>query len=147
METMINFSKPKRIIDRIVLHCSASDVSAHDDISVITAWHKERNIIPVGYHYFIKRSGDIQQGRDIELPAEANPPHNRFSIAICLHGLKTFTDEQFMSLRQLVWIILRDIHVPIQGHCEINPNKTCPCFDYRKVLSLDEKGYETDSVV
>jgi len=135
----MDFEKPKRIIDRIVLHCSASDRPKDDNISVISEWHRIRNIIPVGYHYFIKSDGEIQLGRSPEIPAEANPPHNRRSIAICLHGLTTFTDHQFISLRLLVWIILKVLgRIPVVGHCEINPNKTCPVFDYRKVLSLDK---------
>lgn len=63
-----------RNIDLIVLHCSDSSNSDHNDISVIDAWNKDRGFlrkrIPAnavnkqeksgGYHFFIKKDGTIQ---------------------------------------------------------------------------------------
>lgn len=135
------FTKPKRRIDRVFIHCSASDNPIHDDISVIRDWHVNDNKwSDVGYHYFIQANGNIQAGRDIEVVPAAQKGNNAHTIAICLHGLSHFTMDQLLSLKALC----ADIHqqlpqVSFHGHCEVAP-KTCPNFDYKQVLSLGEGG-------
>ena len=56
-----------REINKIIVHCSDSDVKAHDDISVIKGWYvNERNFNDVGYHFFFyKKDGTVQKGRDL----------------------------------------------------------------------------------
>ena len=62
------FEKPSRTVDKVFIHASDSDWKHHDDISVIRKWHVDENGWgDVGYHYFIKRNGTIQKGRDLEL--------------------------------------------------------------------------------
>lgn len=134
-----------RLVDTVFIHCSASDNPKHDDISVMTIWHLERGFNGVGYHYFIKKDGTIQIGRDLERPSAAQKGYNSHSIAICLHGLKKnkFTEAQFKSLRELCMDINKDYKglMRFRGHCEVNEHKTCPVFDYKKVLNLDKNGY------
>lgn len=137
------FNKPNRPIDRVFIHCSASDNPAHDDIEVIRQWHRERGWSNIGYHYFITKNGDIFVGRSLEQTPAAQKGHNKGTIAICLHGLEKdkFTEEQFTSLE----VLCREIDaaydfVTFHGHCEVNPHKTCPVFDYKKVLNLNSKG-------
>lgn len=133
------FVKPKRKINKVFIHCSASDNPNHDDISVIEKWHRERGFAGVGYHYFIQSNGNIQTGRNIEIIPAAQVGHNAGSIAICLHGLEAFKNKQFSSLRQLCGEINKDMDVTFHGHCEVS-NKLCPNFDYRGVLGLDKNG-------
>ncbi len=138
------FSKPRRTIKRVFIHCSASDNPKHDDVSVMREWHVKGNgWSDVGYHYFIKKDGTVQTGRNIDASPAAQEGHNANTIAICLHGLEKdkFTPEQFQSLRALCEMIRQKIPtVTFHGHCEVNKNKTCPVFNYKKVLSLDNKG-------
>lgn len=134
------FTKPQRLIDRVFIHCSASDNAKHDNIETIREWHKERGFNDIGYHYFISSDGWIHPGRNIDITPAAQEGHNAHTIAICLHGLTKFTEEQFKSLRD----ICDEIHKVIpkatfHGHCEVS-SKSCPVFDYRKVLNLDSKG-------
>jgi len=61
------FRKPTREIDRVFLHCSASDRNEHDDVAVMRRWHvDDRGWDDVGYYYFIKKDGTVQPGRDLE---------------------------------------------------------------------------------
>lgn len=143
---MTTFIKPQRYVNPdtgTFVHCSASDNPAHDDVAVMDEWHREKGWDGVGYNYFIQRSGNIQIGRDIEKVPAAQKGYNVGSIAICLHGLKEnlFSTEQFLALNELcheidaVYIGMR-----FRGHKEVNDHKTCPVFDYAKVLTLDHHG-------
>lgn len=96
----------------------------------------------MGYHYFIKVDGTLQSGRPLENVPAAQRGYNTASIAICLHGLKSFTEAQFRTLKDLCQAINAAYggEVTFHGHREVEPAKTCPVFDYRKVLGLDGKG-------
>ncbi len=121
-----------RQIDLVIIHCSDSDNINHDDISIIDEWHKARGFDKVGYHYFIKRNGEIQVGREeSEIGAHCNG-HNKNSIGICLSGKLNFTKEQFESMRSLIKSIAQkhklDI-IDILPHNAFDKNKTCPNFN------------------
>lgn len=136
------FEKPKRRIERVFIHCSASDYDHHDDVSVIRKWHIEENgWSDVGYHFFITRSGKIQFGRDIERTPSSQKGHNVSTISICLHGKENYTEEQFESLRKLCFMINLVYHgnISFHGHNEVSV-KSCPVFNYIKVLNLNQYG-------
>ena len=139
------FEKSQREVERVFLHCSASDRPAHDDVAVMRDWHLARGWSDVGYHFFIKKNGEVQDGRDIERTPAAQGGHNTGTIAICLHGLavENFTEAQYRSVIRLC----NEIHqaypedaVTFHGHCEVS-SKDCPVFPYRKVLGLDAHGH------
>ena len=143
------FTRPARHVDRVFLHCSASDNPDHDDIATIRSWHvNERGWSDVGYHYFIRSDGALQEGRPLERTPAAQAGHNAGTIAVCLHGLaaENFTDDQFRTLTALA----REIdeayagRVTFHGHCEVS-SKSCPVFPYREVLGLDGAGRMTGS--
>lgn len=131
--------QPMRNIDRVFIHCSASDNEGHDDINVIRQWHLERGFNDVGYHYFIKKSGEIQTGRPMDKIPAAQRGHNEGSVAICLSGLDHFTEKQFKALRALCSQLDTQYQVSFHGHREVS-NKTCPNFNYKEVLDLDARG-------
>ena len=136
------FTKPKRKIHRVFLHCSASDHAHHDNVATMKKWHLERGFSDVGYHFFIQKDGTLEYGRDIEKTPAAQKGHNRGTLAICLHGLKEekFTQAQFDTLRKLADQIEHNYeNISFHGHCEVSA-KACPVFDYRKVLDLDLYG-------
>ncbi len=138
----IEFKAPKRPVSRVFIHCSASDNPAHDSIGVIRDWHLKRGFAMVGYHYFIKKDGSLQEGRPLEIAPAAQAGNNRGTIAICLHGLSKngFTEEQFSTLRELCHRIHEQLPlVTFHGHKEVAA-KECPVFDYQHVLGLDAKG-------
>lgn len=137
----MKFTAPKRQIKRVFIHCSASDNPAHDDVSVIKQWHLERGWRDIGYHFYIKKDGTIQTGRNIEVIPAAQAGNNTGTIAICCGGLIDFPARQMNALVELCDAINEAIAgVTFHGHCEVEPNKTCPVFDYKDILDLDSNG-------
>jgi N-acetylmuramoyl-L-alanine amidase. len=137
----MRFLKPKREVNIVFIHCSASDNANHDNVETIKQWHKERGFNDIGYHYYINKKGMMFMGRDIEKTPAAQEGYNTGSIAICLGGLNKFTLEQFQSLKDLCREINKAYggNITFHGHCEVS-SKLCPNFEYRKVLSLFDKG-------
>lgn len=137
------FNKPRRAVDRVFLHCSASDNPKHDNVATMDRWHRERGWSGVGYHLFIRKDGTLEHGRSLEKTPAAQSGHNKGTIAICLHGLKKerFTSEQFKTLRQLCKEIdfAYGGDITFHGHKEV-ARKACPVFDYKAVLSLNRYG-------
>lgn len=132
-------------IDKILVHCSDSDVEKHDDISVINTWHLERGWICVGYHYFIckKEKGLIQYGRPIQYSGAHCKGHNKFSVAICLAGRNEFSRDQFTSLGFLISSIrtILEQDIDVATHHDYDSGKTCPNF---RLTPAIERLYRTD---
>lgn len=126
----------------VVIHCSASDNPEHDNPETITSWHIERGFDGIGYNNLITKDGTNHKGRDINKTPAAQKGHNTGSIAICLSGLHIFTEAQIDTLIEFCHQINKayDGKITFHGHCEFS-NKTCPVFDYKAVLKLDDKGY------
>lgn len=137
------FKKPARPVRRVFIHCSASDNPDHDSAAVMDAWHKQNGWAGIGYHFFIRKNGMLEQGRLLEKTPAAQGGNNTATIAICLHGLAVgeFTEVQFETLRNLCGQINQAYGgaITFHGHCEVS-HKTCPVFDYRAVLGLDAQG-------
>ena len=136
------FTKPKRKVQRVFIHCSASDHAHHDNIATMKRWHLERGFADVGYRFFIRKDGTLEYGRDIEKTPAAQKGHNRGTLAVCLHGLhiNLFTQAQFKTLKALAKQIDHNYeNLSFHGHCEVS-SKACPVFDYQKVLNLDRYG-------
>lgn len=137
------FKKPARAISRVFVHCSASDNPVHDNAATMHKWHLERGFAEIGYHYFIRKDGTIEEGRDIEKVPAAQSGHNTGTIAICCHGLTAnlFTDAQFAALARITRAINNSYSgkLTFHGHCEVAA-KLCPVFKYKTVLKLDKFG-------
>lgn len=123
----------------ICLHCSDSDIHGHDDIKVIRKWHvDERGWSDVGYHYFIKKNGTVQKGREIGVMGAGAKGWNEDSIHICVSGRKLFTANSLKSLESLIKSLL-DRYPSINqiiGHCELDDNKTCPNYSTKRFKLL-----------
>ena len=79
------FTRPDRAVDRVFLHCSASDHPNHDNISTMRKWHLEdRGWSDVGYHFLIRKNGTLEEGRPLDRTPAAQGGNNRGTIAICL---------------------------------------------------------------
>ena len=138
------FTPPKRPVNKIYIHCSASDSPESDNVETIRGWHYARGFADIGYHFYINNYGNIADGRSLEKIPAAQKGHNMYSLAICLGGLTHFNETQFDTLRDMC-IAIRDaylkegITITFHGHNEVS-NKTCPVFDYKEVLKLDKYG-------
>lgn len=131
-------NKKVRKINLIIVHCSASDNPSHDDVSVIDSWHKSRGWRGVGYHKFIKKDGEVQDGRsEAQVGAHAKY-YNRHSLGVCLSGLNHFTNSQMKSLEEVcrMWCEKHGVKkIDIIPHNQVNHKKTCPNFDLAEVVS------------
>lgn len=147
----ISFTKPSREIHSVFLHCSASDNPTHDSVSTMQSWHIKRGFSEIGYHFFISKDGVIHDGRDLDKIPAAQKNHNTGSIAICLHGLNKdkFTTNQLESVKNLcnaIDTVYGSKKIKFRGHCEVS-SKTCPVFDYKTTLQLDEQGHINDTAI
>ena len=132
-----------REINKIIIHCSATKVSRDIGVFQIDEWHKNQGWSGIGYHFVIRRSGEIEKGRDIAAVGAHCKGQNKHSIGICLvggiddHGKSqnNFTAEQFAGLRRLVSELKQQYpNATLHGHNEFAA-KDCPCFDVREFFA------------
>ena len=128
-----------RSITLIVIHCSAVQPLQTSSAAQIDTWHRQRGFkLGIGYHYVVRRNGEIEQGRPEWLAGAHCMNHNKYSIGVCYEGglnargqpADTRTPEQKAAMRTL----LEDLHrryprAVIVGHHDLNPLKACPCIN------------------
>lgn len=127
-----------RIINEIIIHCSATPEGKDYTVEQIKQWHKQRGFSDIGYHYVIYRDGSIHSGRPIERIGAHCLKHNSHSIGVCYIGgvakdgktpKDTRTDAQKESLIKLIKELKAKYpKATVHGHREY-ANKACPCFD------------------
>lgn len=118
-------------IDTVVVHCSDSGISAHDDISIIREWHLARGFSDVGYHLFITQKGKVQKGRPFDVVGAHCEGNNQNSIGICLGGRNTFPSHQLDVAAEEIRKIMNvfGIHFwNVRPHNHFNKDKSCPNF-------------------
>lgn len=145
-----SFKKPKRKVKKVFLHCSATDNPKNDNPEFIYKVHViENGWSDIGYHYYIDKEGTIFECRSLERTPAAQAPFNQDTIAICTGGLdiNKFNQKQYDALRWFCRLIDQayDGEMLFDGHCSVS-NKTCPVFDYKRVLRLDKNGRIKDGV-
>ncbi len=127
--------------------------------------HRRRGFNGVGYHFYIRKNGDIKSTRPLERIGAHARGFNSESIGICYEGgldckghpKDTRTPWQKHSLRVLILTLLRDypgcrvcghrdLSPDLNGNGEIEPEewiKACPCFDAEKCwseVSIEKPG-------
>ncbi len=130
----------KRKINKIIIHCSATPPSMDVDANTVDEWHKQRGWSGIGYHFFIKRDGQIELGRPLEKSGAHTKGHNKNSIGICYAGgvdsemipEDNRTSAQIASLLLLLRLLKNMFPTAIRhGHRDFSP-KACPSFDATK---------------
>ena len=59
--------------------------------------------------------------------------HNTGTLGICIIGREYFTVAQLNSLNDLLrQLTKRHPQAEVLGHCDLDPNKTCPNFNVRR---------------
>ena len=143
--TTPTFTKPKRHVERVFLHCSASEMNMSGKAMVdeIRRWHKARGFTDIGYQFLIDKAGLVMTGRSLETRPAAQKGHNTDTIAIMVHGLELdlFPDVALQACKSLCAEINEayEGRVSFHGHCEVSA-KACPVFDYAALLGLDRFG-------
>jgi N-acetyl-anhydromuramyl-L-alanine amidase AmpD len=128
-----------RDISRIIVHCSYTPPSMDIGADTIRAWHvEERGWSDIGYHYVVRRNGEIEDGRPVERMGAHARGNNSDSIGICLVGGMAedggddcnFTRWQWEALSVLVDSLDEEYgHLEVIGHRDVDDSKTCPTFD------------------
>lgn len=145
-----------RFINLIVIHCSATRCDRNYTEHDLSTDHLRRGFSGAGYHFYIRKNGDIKTLRAIERPGAHARGFNTHSIGVCYEGgldgygrpADTRTAFQKHSLRVLVMLLLRDYPGSrLCGHRDLSPDlncngeiepeewiKVCPCFDAMSIL-------------
>ena len=128
-----------RTINKIIIHCTATPEGRTVTVADVTAWHKARGFVTIGYHYLVGLNGEVWDGRPIEQVGAHVTGRNANSIGVCYVGgldsagkpKDTRTDAQMRSLVKLIAELKKRFpEATIHGHREF-ANKACPCFDAR----------------
>ena len=127
----------KRIINKIIVHCTATPEGRMTTVDDIRKWHKARGFADIGYHYVVYLDGSVHNGRDVNMIGAHCDGQNANSIGVCYvggcdKGLKakdTRTDGQKSALLALLKK-LKAMYpkAKIYGHRDF-ANKACPSFD------------------
>ena len=129
-----------RHIDKIIVHCSATPPGMKVDAKLVDEWHKARGWSGIGYHFFIKRDGQIELGRPMEKIGAHCKGFNKSSIGVCYAGgvdadmieEDNRSSEQIASLLMLLRFLKNLFpNATIHGHNEFS-EKFCPSFDAKK---------------
>lgn len=140
-----------RKIDMIVIHCSATRADVPLSPRQLDEMHRQRGFDGCGYHYSVRRDGEICTMRPVDRPGAHAKGYNQHSIGVCYEGgldeqgrpADTRTELQKRSLRVLVRVLAMDFQTRrIVGHRDLSPDldgdgviepeewtKVCPCFD------------------
>jgi N-acetylmuramoyl-L-alanine amidase len=153
-----------RSIKRIFIHTSDSpdseDIGADEIRTLHTApktqtieWYgytiKGNAWRDIGYHWVVRRDGTVEEGRTEKLAGAHVYGHNSDSIGIVWIGRNKQTDEQVKALKRLVKDKMAEYNLSekdVYGHCEVDPNKTCPNMDmneFRRSLHCCGGGCHT----
>lgn len=136
-----------RLIDEIVVHCTATnpkwyaDRSAEDVVKEIRRWHvEERNWSDIGYHAIIHRNGEVALGRPDYRKGAHVAGHNSTTLGISLVGGRgavadgkfedNYTPEQEEALRKLIGEYKGKYPgiLKVTGHNDY-ASKACPGFN------------------
>ena len=75
-----------RTINKIIIHCSATQEGRDLDAAEINRWHLKRGWNGIGYHYVVLLDGTIEYGRSIYKQGAHVKGENEGSIGICYIG-------------------------------------------------------------
>lgn len=145
-----------RPINLIVIHCTATGPDADIGRKEIDEWHKARGWSGIGYHFVIRRNGDIEIGRPMDRIGAHAEGYNADSLGLVVVGgvnhrnepENNFTPYEWTSLTSLCTALqLRYPEAKVLGHYQLpGVNKACPCFDARQWW-LDQKETYIDAIL
>lgn len=129
-------------VNYIVVHYSATYPDQNFSASDIDRMHKTRGFDKIGYHYFIRRNGMLEKGREENEVGAHTRGYNSQSIGVCWAGgceretgpdvgVDNRTPEQTKTLINIINDLLtRYPNAKVVGHRDLVPTQ-CPGFDVR----------------
>ena len=146
----------------IVIHYSATAIE--DDVTAadIDTMHRRRGFNEIGYHWYIRKNGEIEMGRDLSQPGRFevgahSKGENSESIGICYEGgvrknamntgFDSRTPAQIKSMIELVDRMQeRFPGAVVEGHRDMPGAATqCPGFDARASWDEVQRNRNTPS--
>jgi N-acetyl-anhydromuramyl-L-alanine amidase AmpD len=135
----------RRSTNRVIVHHSASsDVSA----ATIHGWHLNQGWSGIGYHFVIRRNGNIERGRELSaIGSHSGPKGNGDSVGVCLTGNFEIDKPTAAQINSLVWLITRYLEprygsLQVVGHSDVMatacPGKNFPWADLKRRLEEDD---------
>lgn len=128
----------------LVVHCADTAPTADIGAADIRKWHvNQRGWIDIGYHFVIRRSGNIERGRPAWAVGAGVEGFNATTLHICLAGGRNGQDDfapvQKDALRRLI-VALREVSdyraADVCGHRDFPAvTKLCPGFDVKAWIS------------
>ena len=130
----------------IVIHASNTNPEQNFDAEDIDRQHRKDGYFSCTFHKVITRSGEVQDGRDIQIAGahidSSVKLSNKNSIGICLIGGQTiegssdwnFTFKQYTALVDLLKELKKDYNeATIVGHRDV-ADSLSPHFDVKELL-------------
>ena len=124
----------------IIIHCSAVKPDQTSSAAQIDTWHRRDNHwkFGIGYHYVIRRDGEIESGRPEWMVGAHCLNHNAHSLGVCYEGGLDIRgqpdDTRKPAQKAAMRTLLEQLHeryprAVIVGHRDLNPEKDCPGFE------------------
>ena len=140
--------KTDSAVTHIVLHYSATPIERDFTAADIDEMHRARGFNEIGYHYFIRKDGTVETGRDLSQPGRFevgahSKGENSQSIGICFEGgvraaapnvgYDSRTPAQTAAMIELIDDLLaRFVGAIVEGHRDMPGAATqCPGFSGR----------------
>lgn len=115
---------PMGRVEWIFIHTAA--FSGDAGVAEIDDWHRARGWAGIGYHYIIRRTGDVEAGRSLRYAGAHVAGCNSKSVGLCCEGhgdYEPHTAAQRTSLLDLCRTLMADYDVSadrVLGHREVN---------------------------
>ena len=145
-----------RRIDLIVIHCTGTREGQRLSEEELDKFHRSLGYSECGYHFYVRRDGNIIAMRPLHKVGAHVRGYNSFSIGVAYEGgldslgnpKDTRTFHQRISLQSLVSSLKQDFpDAKVVGHRDLSPDlngdgviqphewlKSCPCFDVKSAL-------------
>jgi len=131
---------------KIIIHCAdtpdyamGSPLFDRFGAGDIDVWHRQQGFNEIGYHFVIRRTGKIEEGRDISKIGAHVKGENHDSIGICWIGRTEIQEMQLISMGNLCAVLMAIYNIDIDQiypHNHFNKGKICPGFDIRRMINL-----------
>ena len=131
IEKIFNFASLKRraATNRIVIH-HTGDADIDASAEQIQQWHLNAGYSGIGYHFVIRKNGDIESGRPIWAVGSHAYGANSDSIGIHISGSFTYklpNEKQIEACAMLLADLCEEYQIPtdrkhIFGHREVDPD-------------------------